>query len=337
MPELRRDLVNQHWVAVASGQALKPCDFPIARKKITISSPPADCPFCVGNEAMTPEAVTVIPDENSWRFRVVPNKFTAFSLRENLKTSQRGLYPVMSSWGAHEVVIETPQHGLELQDYSLEHVEAYLQLLCRRYRELVRDERIRYIQIYKNRGMLAGATMEHSHSQILGFPVVPAVNAGGVAYYEEKGRCLICDLLNQDLEQGSRIVYAGQHFVALCPFAAGYPYGAWLVCRRHIRHITELSALELAEMALLLKVYTGSMLQAVNDCSYNIILHNAPVNCDAPDAYHCYVEVNPRLSIASAVEVASGIYMNPVAPEAAAAVLKARFTIDYARELKRRE
>jgi UDPglucose--hexose-1-phosphate uridylyltransferase len=327
MPQLRKDLIHERWVALADSQALKPEDFPIAKQNITVRRAESICPFCAGHEYMTPAAVETV-GESDWQLRVVPNKYTAFSLQGELAPGETGVYAFMNSLGIHEVVIETPQHALKLQDYSREHVAAYLQLLRRRYAALAQDERIQYIQIYRNQGMLAGATVEHSHSQILGFPFLPAVNAGGARYYREHRRCLFCALLEQDMAQRDRVIYEGTHFVLLCPYAACYPYGIWLAAKEHICHITEFPEAAMQELALLLQVYVGAMLKAVGGCSYNIIVNTSPVNQAAAEGYHWYMEINPRLTIASAVEVASGIHMNPVAPELAAVMLRRQFLAD---------
>jgi UDPglucose--hexose-1-phosphate uridylyltransferase len=330
MPQLRKDLVHERWVALAQGEALKPGDFPIARQKLVLRAPAEGCPFCGGHEHMTPEAVELVPDGLSWLLRVVPNKFTAFSLRGGFEAGQTGRYAFMSSLGVHEVVIETPRHTLELQDYSAEHAASYLRLLRRRYAALAEDGRLRYIQIYKNQGMLAGATIAHSHSQVLGFPLVPDVNPGGVRYYADNRRCLLCDLLAQDLEERDRIIHESARFVLVCPYASAYPYGAWLAPKAHLCQLTDFSDAEIEEMALLLKTYVAAMLSVTDGCSYNLIMRTAPLDPDAAGGYHWYMEINPRLMIASAAEVASGIQMNPVAPEMAAVLLRARFEALYA-------
>ena len=334
MPELRKDLINEHWVALANGEALKPCDFPIARKRIVVQEEMANCPFCAGRETMTPEAIRVVSGSGqNWKMRVVPNKFTAFNLQGSLVAGDLGIYSYMNGLGSHEVLIETPDHYQEIQDYQLADVRLYLEVLRERYMALATDSRIKYIQIYKNRGMLAGATMAHSHSQILGFPVVPNINPGGLAYYREHHHCLFCDLLLQDLNQSDRIIYQGEHFVLLCPYAARYAYSAWLIPRMHIRHFYDLSENAMSELAILLKCYIRAMLKVLNDCSYNVIMNTAPIE-EGENGYHWCMEINPRLSIASGVEIASGIYMNPVAPELAAVMLKEPFELELATQTR---
>ncbi|HBQ86783.1 MAG TPA: galactose-1-phosphate uridylyltransferase, partial [Syntrophomonas sp.] len=137
------------------------------------------CPFCEGNEANTPPEIAVVrkpdtaPNGPGWMVRTIPNKFSAFELEGELQQNRTGINESCNGLGRHEVVVETPEHHLELQDYTMERIELVLSTLKGRYNDLARDERIKYIHIYKNRGLFGGASLAHSHSQVVGLPMVP--------------------------------------------------------------------------------------------------------------------------------------------------------------------
>lgn len=328
MSEIRKDLVKNNWVAVASDRALKPNDFPIAKKKMDTSAAGGFCPFCEGNEAFTPPEVAVCRPENTeanssgWTIRAIPNKFSAFDLEGELVESHAGIYRNYNGLGKHEVLVETPAHGVEFHDFDEKRVQMVLTMLKDRYNDLAKDPRIKYIQIYKNRGMFGGASLEHSHSQIVALPFVPMENEGMPQYYEEKGRCLLCDILEQERKDNLRMIYETEHFAVICPYAPRFSYEAWLVPRRHCEHFGQLEDGELQDLARLVLVYTRAMIDCLQNPSYNFVVNTAPVNVPHRDGYHWYLEITPRLLVAAGVEVATGVYINPVAPEMAAQMLK---------------
>lgn len=328
MAEIRKDLVKNHWVALANDRALKPCDFPIAKKKIHASELAEFCPFCLGNEAFTPPEIKAVraqdslPNEPGWDIRLIPNKFSAFSLDNELNHYNKGVYSYTNGLGKHEVLLETPEHGVEIQDYDLPKIRGIIKLLKQRYNELSLEKRIKYIQIYKNRGMLAGASLEHSHSQILGFPFVPPENKGMIDYFQEKGHCLLCDIIKQEKELSPRLILNSEHFIIICPFAARFSYESWLIPKRHTEHFGDINAAEIEEMAALLKRFIGAILTGLMDPAYNLVINTAPVNVEYKEGYHWYMEIIPRMLVAAGVEVATGIYINPVAPELAAGILR---------------
>ena len=328
MSEIRRDLVKQNWVAVASDRALKPNDFPIAKRDLGKVAAGGFCPFCEGNESFTPPEVAVYRPEDTeansggWSIRTIPNKFSAFELQGQLVESQKGVYKTYNGLGKHEVVIETPEHGVEFHEFDQERVYKILTMLKQRYNDLARDERIKYIQIYKNRGMFGGASLEHSHSQIVALPFVPRENEGLPQYYASKGTCLICDMVQQECTEKERVIWETEDFVLICPYASRFSYEAWIIPRRHTEHFGQINEQEMDSLAHILLTYTRAMIDCLQDPSYNFVINTAPVNVDHQSGYHWYIEVTPRLLVQAAVEVATGIYINPVAPEISAQMLK---------------
>jgi UDPglucose--hexose-1-phosphate uridylyltransferase len=326
MSELRKDLVKNNWVSVAEHRALKPNDFPIAKKALESSATGGFCPFCEGNEQFTPPEVASYrensaPDTKGWLVRAIPNKFSAFELEGELEESRNGVFSRYNGLGKHEVVIETPEHDIDFHQLSIERLEIILKIMRDRYNDLAADARIKYIQIYKNRGIFAGASLEHSHSQIVALPLVPAENQGVIDYYNIHQRCLLCDIVAQE-SNDERLVAESTDFILLCPYAPRFPYETWIIPKNHREHFGEITAEEIQELAAIIKKFSSVMIESLGNPSYNLVINTAPVNVAYQPGYHWYIEVTPRLLVNAAVEIASGIYINPVAPELAAAMLR---------------
>lgn len=327
--ELRRDLVRDKWVVIATDRALKPNDFPINkggdRAKVSTQQ---ICPFCGGNEAYTTDEIAAFRDKNTlpdtpgWTVRTIPNKFSAFKLEGELEHKQNGIFASCNGLGQHEVVVETPDHGIDLSQLPVDRIKQVYRMLRERYRSLAADPRIKYIQIYKNRGLFAGASLEHSHSQILALPVVPPENQGLDKYYQQEGKCLLCATLEDELKSGQRIVHESEHFLLVCPYASRFSYETWVIPRRHTEHFADITDEELDDLAATVKAFMAAMLDCLDDPSYNMVINTAPVNHNISGGYHWFMEIVPRLIVAAGVEFATGYYMNPVAPEISAAMLR---------------
>ncbi len=332
MPELRKDLLRGRWVALATDRALRPDDFPIARKNLAEEQHAKGyCPFCEGNEGDTPPEAEAfrdngsLPDTPGWKIRVFPNKFSAFDAAAELKPRTAGIYPVMNGVGIHEVMVETPDHDRGWQDYTTEEIYHLLQMYQHRYAAVRQDPRVRYIQLYKNSGLFAGASLEHSHSQLIAFPFVPDTFGGFMSHFRETGHCLICDMLQQEIADKTRVLYEGEHFVLFCPYASRFAYEAWLVPKKHRPHFQDLPETETKEMAQILHMYMPNMLEKLKRPAYNLLISGGTVNGAAEEtavAEHWFMEITPRMMIRSGVEVASGVYINPVGPECAAEILR---------------
>lgn len=327
MSEIRRDSVKNKWVSIASERSLKPNDYPIMKVE-TPKAPSGFCPFCEGNEAFTPPEIAAVrkqpqePNGKGWLVRTIPNKFSAFTLEGELEEQQNGIYRFCNGLGKHEVIIETPDHGTDFHELDLKRMEMVVSMFKLRYNDLAQDQRIKYIQIYKNRGLFGGASLGHSHSQIVGLPFVPEENAGLPQYYQDKGSCLICDILRQEQESQDRIIFQTEHFVVLCPYASRFPYETWIIPKRHTEHFGQLTEGEEKELALCLKKMSRAIVQGLDNPAYTLMINTAPLNSNYVPGYHWYLEFNPRLLVAAGVEIATGVYINPTSPEFAAASLR---------------
>lgn len=324
MAEIRRDLLKNNWVALAPESALNPRDFPIKRRGIDPVGNKLFCPFCEGNEASTPPEILAVREDDSapglpgWSIRVVPNKFAVFRLEGELEMHHTGIYQNLNGLGSQEVVIEDPRHGNDIHDFSSAKLAAVFRVWQQRYKELSGDERIKYIQIYKNRGIFAGASQEHSHSQIMGLPFMPRCNSGIVDYFRKNGQCLLCAIMAEERQTGTRVVYESDQFLLVCPYASRFSYETWMIPKRHTDHYGDINEEEIADLAAMCRSYLGMIIDVLQDPAYNLVINTAPVNSAYQPGYHWFLEIVPRLLVTTGVDIATGIYTNPVAPELAA-------------------
>lgn len=334
MLEIRKDVIRDNWVITANEFVLKPRDFPVKKddqKNANTNTNPAPhhtCPFCEGNEAMTTDEILAFRKKGTrantpgWTVRTILNKFSALKLKGELEMSEEGIYKHSNGLGQHEVLIETPVHGQEFHDLPAERIESVYKMMQLRYKALAADERIKYIQIYKNRGLFAGASLEHSHSQIVSFPMVPLNKGVMQNYFQQYNSCIVCEMIDAEKNNQERVVYEGQYFLMICPYASRFVYETWLIPKRHVNHFGDINDEETREMALLSKKIISAMMSGLHDPSYNMVINTAPVNVPHQEGYHWYLEINPRLLVNAGVEIATGYFINPATPEISAATLR---------------
>ena len=328
MPELRKDPISGRWVIIATERGKRPSDF---GKEIDLKKG-GFCPFCYGNEDKTPPEVLSYREpgtaQNSpgWWTRVVPNKFPALQIEGELNRQGEGMYDRMNGVGAHEVVIETPDHNGNLSLIEDKYVQETIWAFRDRYIDLKKDSRFKYIIIFKNHGSAAGASLEHTHSQIIANPIIPkrAMEEldGARKYYEYKERCVFCDIIRQERSMPSRVIIEKDEFISFCPFASRFPFEACIIPKKHSSSIETLKKSDVVEFAGVLKTTLGKMRIALNDPPYNFVVHCAP--CDTPDipSYHWHVEIMPKLTKVAGFEWGTGFYINPTPPEEAAKYLR---------------
>lgn len=327
MPEWRKDPIVNRWVVVAPERSRRPSDFRAERQ----TRKQERCPLCPGHEADTPPEVLAYgeqsraPNTPGWRVRVVPNKFPAV---QDLppETGRQGLYEWMNGLGCHEIVVETPEHVPDLDGQSPEQVAEVLHIWAERSRQLALDPRWRYVQVFKNVGLAAGASLEHTHSQIIAIPFVPSELdrklAGMVSHHRVTGQCLLCDLVAQELHERHRLVHDDGQFVAFAPFASRFPGEVWIVPREHTPDFTTLATAQQRELAETLLAVLRGLTRALGAPPYNLVLHTAPIGEARAAHFHWHFEIAPRLSITAGFELGTGYYINPLPPEEAAAWLR---------------
>ena len=329
MPELRKDPVVGRWVIVAPERADRPNALV---RTLPDQEDPASCPFCPGHEAMTPPELLVHRQNGGrsngpgWSLRVVPNRFPALRTEERLERAGAGMYEAMGGVGAHEVIIETPEHARALPQQSPEQVEEVLRAAQERILDLSRDVRLRSALFFKNSGAASGATLSHPHSQIVALPLVPPELqqelAGARRHFEEKERCIFCDILVQEARDRSRVVLETDGFVALCPWAARGPFELVVLPREHRSIFEQSTAAEVRGLADALRLSLRKVDRALGKPAYNFYLHTLPLRDPAVDLYHWHLEVRPVLALAAGFEWGSGLFVNPTPPEEAAAFLR---------------
>jgi len=331
MPELRKDPVVGRWVIISTERSRRPTNFGPAIPSQTGSF----CPFCPGSEDKTPPEVYAAranggpPNSGGWSVRVVPNKFPALQIEGSLDRRGEGLYDKMSGVGAHEVVIECPDHGQDLADLPVEHIHSVLSAYRERIMDLHKDKRLRYVLIFKNHGAQAGATLEHTHTQLIATPIIPKSIQeeleGARRYHELKERCVFCDIIAQETAEnnGRRVVSMTESFMAIAPFAPRFPFETWILPRRHdasYQHVE--SPNEYAELAGILKSTLMRLNRALDRPPFNFVIHTAPVSDRNLDYYHWHIEIMPKLTNVAGFEIGSGFYINPTPPEDAAQFLR---------------
>ncbi len=312
MPELRKDYILDRYVIIASERAKRPSQF---MQKPKPKSDPKTCPFCPGNETMIPPVIDEIRDGDKWLVRAIPNKYKATSPEGQifLKTDNE-FYTFAAAYGHHEVIIETPNHEEELENLPTEHVVKVFEMMNRRILANLKKQDIKFVSLYKNRGEEAGASISHSHSQLIAYNVVPIEIKQKLEkiseYYNKNHSCPYCRIMH--IEKNSyRRVFENNHFIAFTPYAARFPYEIWVFPKRHIASMTSLTNEELVSFAEIYKKII-QRLDFLNYPPYNVVFNNVdPAN----EQFHFFIEICPRLSIFAGFEYSTGTIIQSVPPE----------------------
>lgn len=332
MPELRKDPIIDRWVIISTERAQRPV---FLGDQTEAAKPGAICPLCPGNEAMTPPEVFAIrpaaasssPNSPDWLLRVVPNKFPALRIEGDLNKQGLGLYDKMNGIGAHEVIIETPIHTQTLTGMEVSAVQNIFLAYRERTLDLLKDKRFKFIMIFKNQGSMAGASLAHSHSQLIALPIVPKrlseEISGCLTYYKYRDRCVFCDIIAQETEERERVIYENQHFLAISPFASRFPFETWLLPKVHedsflYSKIDNTYAFLADALSVVLKKHE----KLLNGAPYNYMIHTTPVELVNTPYYHWHIEIIPRLTKMAGFEWGTGFYINPTPPEQATTFLR---------------
>ncbi|MBI4863721.1 MAG: galactose-1-phosphate uridylyltransferase [Candidatus Riflebacteria bacterium] len=327
MPELRLNLATREWIVYATERARRPEDFrPDERRHRSRALHSLTCPFCPGNEDLTERSMLLLPGDDGWAVRVVPNKFPALADHETSRRWSTGAFRKQAGFGYHEVVVEHRRHDLSLALMSEHEVDDVLLAYRIRASKLQADPRVGYVVIFKNHGPAAGCSQEHPHSQIVATPVVPEQIrnrvATAVAFYDDNGECVYCHLLREELEAGERIVLENEAFVAYVPFAAYSPFHIWICPKRHTASFSELTDGELPLLARTLRTILFKIHGGLNDPDYNLAIRSVPESARGCQYYHWYLSVVPRVTSIAGFELGSGMYINTALPEESARFLR---------------
>ncbi len=321
MSEWRKDPLVDRWVCIAPGRAARP-DFYASHE------PERQCPFCPGHEGETPDAVQEVFDrQGAWQLRVVPNRYPAFETAARFVLPSVGLWCAAPGQGAHEVVIESPRHVRGFEDLTKLEAVAACRAIQDRLRALSRDRSLAWAVAFKNVGPWAGASLDHTHSQLMATPMVPAdvqlETDAAARHWALHGRCAWCELLAGEMTTGSRVIEATLGLLAWAPFASRWPWEMHVAPRVHAARY-ELAAGELMhELAGLLRRCLRRLCQLHPGAPYNVLFRTAPLVGGDDASFHWRVEILPRLATWAGFEWASGQAVNTVVPELAAAQLRA--------------
>ncbi|MBI3592799.1 MAG: galactose-1-phosphate uridylyltransferase [Nitrospirae bacterium] len=323
MPELRKDPISGRWVIISIERGKRPSDFISPSQKRRAGG---FCPFCPGNEHTAPPEIIAFrpastpPNSPGWTLRVVPNKFPALQIQGDLAKRGEGVFDRMNGVGAHEVIIETSDHQLSLATMPLKAVEDVLWAYYFRLNDLKKDMRLKYVLFFKNEGEVAGASLEHTHSQLIALPIVPKTvkeeMESAKKYYDNKERCIFCDIINQELSSDIRVIYENDNYVSISPFAPREPFETWILPKRHESnfHSPDKSFSSLAEI---LQRTLKQLDKVLDTPPYNFIIHTSPFKEEDNDYYHWHIEIVPKLTKRAGFEWGSGFYINPTPPEEA--------------------
>ena len=337
MPELRKDPIIGRWVIIATERSSRPSDFE-SQEVSSLKTCPGkkaengSCPFCEGNELMTPPEVDsdrapgTSADSSGWQTRTVPNKYPILKNEPNIEEVQRGVFDVMSGVGEHEVIIEGTKHDQQLADLSVEQIQRIIEAYKRRSLHLSKDKRFKYVLIFKNYGVSAGASLEHTHTQLISLPIIPKRVAEEFVcssdYFKVKNSCLFCDIIKQEIEEAKRDICENEDFIAFCPFASRSPFEITIMPKSHQTHFTDITDKQIGNFAQIFKDVLMRVKIVLNDPPYNFIIHTSSINDEKRDYYHWHLEFMPKLSKIAGFEWGTGFYINSTAPEVAAKFLK---------------
>jgi UDPglucose--hexose-1-phosphate uridylyltransferase len=336
---LRKDYLLDRWVVIATDRGRRPTDF--ARKERQRAKAGV-CPMCPGNENMTPPAVLVYlksskgikkdkdKDEHrhkNWLIRVIPNLYPAFSPPKSKISSKQISQKenLCLAVGHHEVLVESPIHDEHPADAGIPQLALVIDGYIDRLRELSVKPYVRYVSIFRNHGLEAGASLSHAHSQIIATPSIPRTvkeeMVASKAYWKKNKRCIFCDVIKKERD-GPRFILENTRFVAFAPYASINPMEFWIFPRQHQTSLLKMSANEVRMLAETMKTCLRRLKTLVNDPPYNYGFHLV-TRKEAADHYHWHLEVYPRLAIWAGFEKSTGTYINTMTPETAAESLRA--------------
>jgi UDPglucose--hexose-1-phosphate uridylyltransferase len=338
MSELRKDLISGRWVIIATERSKRPDDFRPGGQPAPAPETVGFCPFCEGNEGKTPPEVFALraagtpPDSPGWTVRVVPNKFPALNRGTPQPKVAEGVFQRMEGTGVHEVVIENPVHGFELSDLPAAHIRDVLRVIQLRIKTIQSELHYQYVQLFKNKGKEAGASLSHPHSQIVATPIIPKRVKeeiyGADRLFRNFKECAFCRILREEEAAGKRVILRNRHFSAITPYASRFPFEMAIFPRRHSPFFTDVTEDELLTLAETLKHSLTRLKEIVGDPPYNMVLHMAPNPSlslegwpDIDKKYHWHLEIFPILTKVAGFEWGTGFYINPVPPETAAQFL----------------
>lgn len=329
MPHIRKDPVTKRWVIMSASRGAKPSDYVNKKEETPLVINSLNCPFCKGNEDKTPESFETINDEDGfWKVRIVSNKYPAIS-ESSLEEipEQNILFEAMPASGVHDVVIEDPRHNFNFYNASDSDFLYIFRTVIKRLAFLAKNNPMCYSLYFKNFGSDAGASLVHSHSQIITTPFVPIQMLeemhGAMDYYLTHKSCVYCAMIREEKKTNKRIICENEDFIAFMPFASRFPYQVWIMPKYHHDSILYSSACD-REFSSIVNIVFLRMKNVLGEVSFNYVLHTLPVYLRASHSLssHWFLEIIPKMSKLAGYELGSGVYINSMAPEDAASLMQ---------------
>lgn len=332
--ELRKDPVLGRWIVV-----LKNPKAPSEYSTAPASGEESSCILCKGREKETPAEIMSVPRHSpgapsgSWWTRVIPHFDPIFKVEGDLGRKGEGMYDKMNGIGANEIIIESPYHSKRPEDIGTDQMRRVIMTYQERMADLEKDPRLRYTLIYKNSGNEAGEVFSHPISHLASTPVIPKRVKeeldGSKQYFAYKERCVFCDISNEELRIGSRVIMENRGFLAFCPYASKFPFESWIIPKKHSCAFQDISSDEMDDLAMILSSVLRKLRKSFDNLSFNYFIHSAPNRIPRKDHwhtlgedYHWHLEIIPRLFRTSGFEWGSGFYILPTSPEYASKYLR---------------
>ncbi|XP_076923080.1 ADP-glucose phosphorylase-like [Bidens hawaiensis] len=331
--EIRKGAVNNRTVILSPARSRRPSDFKSKSDSNRSSGADPQCPFCAGNEHQCAPEIFRSPEYSTsdWKIRVIENLYPALSRDVEVKSDDVDYRHAdvisgevrLGGFGFLDVVIESPVHSVHLPDLAPAEVAGVLLAYKKRIEQLCGIGSISYVQVFKNHGASAGASMSHSHSQILALPVIPSTVSTRFnsmkEYHNQSGKCVLCNINTNNL-----LIDESNHFISISPFASTFPFETWIVPRYHSSHFHELDEDKAIDLGGLLKLTLQKLSIQLNDPPYNYMIHTSPLQVTSSQLpyTHWYIQIVPQLSTIGGFEMGTGCYINPVFPEDAAKILR---------------
>ncbi len=334
MPELRKDPVVNRWVIISTERSKRPRDVLVLSQEEQHTY--RECDFCVNRKDYS-EIFTLrnSSDPEKWHVMVVPRKNKLLQIEGDLDRRAHGIYDVMNGIGAHELLIETPEHILNIADLPLEYIDKVLSVYALRVRDLEMDERLRYALIYKNyEGENQKSNILHSRSNIIALPINPKrikeKLAGAKRYYNYHERCIFCDVIAQEKAQGVRVIDENNDFIAISAFAGRFPFETWILPKQHQCDFYKMDPTCYRSLSVILKKVLMKIKIGLNDPPYSWVFFTAPFRkrkrpgywMTLEEDFHWHIEIIPQLTKVAGFEWGTGFYINPMPPEDAAEFLR---------------
>ncbi|MGB9628366.1 MAG: galactose-1-phosphate uridylyltransferase [Thermodesulfobacteriota bacterium] len=325
MSELRREPVTRMWVVTTTDHPKGPSDYLPFKPPYRLQEPEGGCPFCPGNEAMTPpETFAMRTEKGEWLVRVVPNKFPFFHIEGDFDRRPEGMYDVMEAIGAHEIVIESPLHQQSLATMDPPEIERILFAYRERFIDLKKDRRFEQFLILKN---YPGIFNRHPHSHVVAMPVIPRrIDEeiwGVLDYYQRRERCIFCDMIKEEISAKKRIILESVHFLVYSPFASRYPFEVWIIPKTHSPDFDQITEEEIGDLSMALQSLFVRFYKLLSDPPYSLTFHTSPSQSRFHrNEYHWHIETRLRIGLREGFEWGTGFFVNPTPPEYAAEWLR---------------